>query len=393
VIFAGLDLHPPTSGMTGAQRSRPGRRAKFFVLVLAATHAFGPSNGCRKEIPSRGGLPSDAGNFTGWSEKPIRIAMIAKSSSNPSFLSARRGAEDRARDLSRQIGVPIAIDWLTPSQEDGQVQAQRILQGVKERVDAILISCSDDKKVSDAIDDAVARGIIVMTFDSDAPRSRRFSHVGVDDFKVGQQVIAELAALLHRQDKGSDDAGARGRTRSVAKIAILAGNRSAPNLIRRVEGATSEAARHPEIRVVGTFFHVETPQDASAEVQRVQTAQPDIVGWAMLGGWPLYNKTLLGDMQGDAGKARFKIVSVDALPPQLIYVERGLAPVLLAQATYLWGAIGVEMIVNKLVLKKPVPELIPMDVVRVTASNLGPWARQLKAWEFGDVPEEYLRLR
>jgi len=154
----------------------------------------------------------------------------------------------------------------------------------------------------------------------------------------------------------------------------------------------AEAGRHPNIKVVGTFFHPETPQDASAEVLRAVIAHPDIAGWAMLGGWPLYNKALLSDLQSGATKARFKIVSVNAFPPQLIYVEKGYAPVLLAQPTYVWGAVGVETIVNKVVLKKDVPALIPMELVRVTAADLGTWARQLKAWGFGDVPEEYLRL-
>jgi ribose transport system substrate-binding protein len=184
-----------------------------------------------------------------------------------------------------------------------------------------------------------------------------------------------------RGDRPADDRG--GSTREVVAV-------------KRVDGVLSEAARHPEVKIVGTFFHLETPQDASAEVMRAEAAFPDIAGWAMVGGWPLYSKTLLGELDRDAGGAsrpRYKIVSVNALPPQLIYVERGFAPVLLAQPTYMWGALGVETIVSKLVLGRNVPEIIPMDLVRVTAGNLGTWARQLKSWGFGDVPEEYLRLK
>ena len=48
---------------------------------------------------------------------------------------------------------------------------------------------------------------------------------------------------------------------------------------------------------------------------------------------------------------------------------------------------------DKLVLGKTVPERIPMELIRVTADNLGTWARQLQAWGFSDVQEEYLRLR
>jgi ribose transport system substrate-binding protein len=350
-----------------------------FVLLGLAAPLIG-TTGCKK-TPSGSTALATGGATGALTGKTLRIAMIAKSSSNPSFLSARTGAEDRARELSTKIGAAIEIEWLTPSQEDGQVQAQRILQAVNQRVDAILISCSDDKKVSDAIDDAVARGVAVMTFDSDAPASRRFSYCGVDDFKVGEKVMAELAQVVPKAAKG------------LTKIAILAGNRNAPNLRRRVEGIMAEAAHHPDLKIVGTFFHVETPQDASAEMLRVQTDHPDISGWAMVGGWPLYNKTLLSDLDADAGKHPYRMVSVNALPPQLIYVERGFAPVLLAQPTYLWGSVGVETIVDKLILKKDVPTIIPMDLVRVTSANLGTWARQLKAWGFGDVPEEYLRLK
>jgi ribose transport system substrate-binding protein len=305
--------------------------------------------------------------------KSIKIAMIAKSSTNPVFLSARRGAETAARDLSAKIGVPVEIAWLTPPEEDGQIQAQRIAQAVNEGANAVLISCSDAGKVTGAIDDAVERGVPVMTFDSDAPKSKRFAFYGVDDRRIGEEVAAELSKAL--DGKG--------------KIAILAGNQNAPNLRRRVDGIKAEAAKSKGIQIVGTFYHNETPQDAAAEVIRVNNAYPGIKGWAMAGGWALYTKTLLTDLD----PAKIKLVAVDALPPSLPYVEKGLAPVLLAQSSYLWGNVGVTKIIDKIYFKKDVPEIIPMDPVPVTKDNLGAWARQLHQWGFPDVPEEYLKLK
>ena len=35
---------------------------------------------------------------------------------------------------------------------------------------------------------------------------------------------------------------------------------------------------------------------------------------------------------------------------------------------------------------------LAMELVRVTKSNLGDWARQLKSWGFTDVAPEYLSL-
>jgi ribose transport system substrate-binding protein len=305
--------------------------------------------------------------------KTIRIAMVAKSSTNPVFLSARTGAEAAARELSKRHGIVIQIDWRTPPTEDGQVQAQRITQAVNEGCDAVLVSCSDAGKVTGAIDDAVARGVPVMTFDSDAPQSKRFAFYGVDDVKTGELVMAELAKQL----------------RGAGSVAILAGNQNAPNLRKRVEGVKLEAARHAGVKIVGTFYHIETPQDAAAEVVRVMNAYPEVNGWAMVGGWPLFTKALLTDLD----PAKVKVVAVDALPAELPYVEKGIAPVLLAQPTYLWGWVSVEKIIDKIYLDRPVPESNPMELVRVDKESLGRWARQLKEWGFSDVPEAYLKMK
>ena len=331
------------------------------ATTLIATIACG---GDGKTVAGDSAAPAGRGDT-------LTIAMIAKSSSNPVFLAARTGAEAAARDLSAKHGIHVTVQWLTPPQEDGQVQAQRIQQAVNAGADAILIACSDAGKVIGAINDAVDRGVAVMTFDSDAPTSKRFAYYGVDDIKTGEQTMAELATLM----------GGKG------KVGILAGNQNAPNLQRRVEGVKREAAKHPGISIVGTFNHIETPQDAAAEVTRVNNAYPELTGWAMIGGWPLFTTALLTDLD----PKRFKVVSVDALPEELAYVERGIVPVLLAQPIYKWGYVGVETIVDKVHFKKDVPTSIPMELVRVSKENLGAWARQLKDWGFTNVDAKYLK--
>jgi ribose transport system substrate-binding protein len=345
------------------------KRHVHRALAAVALVVLAGCNGGPATAPAS--APSAAAPAAAESKKKLKIALIAKSSTNPVFLAARTGADAAAKELSQKHGVEIEVAWLTPPQEDGQVQAQRIAQAVNEGADAILLSCSDAGKVTGAINDAVARGLAVMTFDSDAPQSKRFAFYGVDDVKTGQAVMSELAAQM----------GGKG------KVAILQGNQNAPNLQKRVQGAREEAAKHPGIEIVGVFPNIETPQDAAAEVIRVNNAYPEIQGWGMVGGWPLFTGTLLDEID----PKRMKIVAVDALPVELRYVEKGLAPVLLAQPVYLWGHVGVSTIVDKLVLNKTVPERLPMELVRVSKENLGDWARQLKAWGFTDVPEQYLQ--
>jgi ribose transport system substrate-binding protein len=345
--------------MTRGRRASLGLVACFF---LAACPSRDPAP------PPAAPAPPPAANV-----KPLRIAMIGKSSTNPIFLSARTGAEAAAKDLSGKVGQPVEVVWMTPPQEDGVLQAQRISQAVKEGASAILISVSDAALATPAIDQAAAAGVPVMTFDSDAPKSKRFAYYGVDDRRLGQDVMAQLAKQL----------GGHG------KVAILAGNESAPNLRQRVEGVRAEAARFPGIEIVGTYYHVERPEEAAAQVVKVNAQHRDLRGWAMVGGWALFTKTLLTEID----PKRLKVVAVDALPPELPYVEKGVAPVLLAQQPYLWGNVGVTKIVDKLVHHKDVPPIVPMDPVRVTPETLGSWARQLRQWGFADVPEEYLKLK
>ena len=155
-----------------------------------------------------------------------------------------------------------------------------------------------------------------------------------------------------------------------------------------MDGVKQAAAKYPNMKIVDTFYHVETPQDAAAEVVRVQNAYPQIQGWAMIGGWPLFTQTLLTRPRSEEGEDRRR----RRAPGRARLRRKGLAPVLLAQPTYLWGYVSVQQIFDKVQLKQDVPAIIPMDLVRVTNDNLGTWARQLQAWGFTDVPEAYLKL-
>jgi len=309
-------------------------------------------------------------------KRNIKIALIAKSAANFVFLSAKQGAEDTAKAMSRKHGVRIEVVWMTPPRENAAAQADNVAQAARDGADAILISCSEAGPVTPAINAAVDRNVAVMTFDSDAPGSKRFTFYGTEDDDLGEKLTADVAELL--AGKG--------------KIAVLAGNPNAPNLRARVEGVRKAVAKHKEMEVAEVVHHVETPQDAVTAVLEVHAARRDLSGWVMVGGWPLFRSSQTPALIAELQKRHPKIVAVDALPDQLYYVEKDLVPVLWAQPTYKWGEVGVTTIVDKLLLGKAAPEKIRMDLVRVTRKNLGSWSRQLKDWGFTGIPQEYLSL-
>jgi len=293
-------------------------------------------------------------------ERTLTIGLVAKSQGNPVFQAARVGAIDAAKELGAKHGYEIKIDWRTPNEEDAQKQAEAIEQLVLSGAAGISVSCSDANKLTDAINSAVKNGVPVATFDSDAPASARFVTYGVDDIECGKQTMEELAKIM--KGKGV--------------VAILAGNQNAPNLQKRVQGAKLVAAQYPGITIREVYYHKETPQDAAAKVEQVMQANPDITGWCMIGGWPLFTDNALKWAPGTV-----QCVSVDALPVQLAYIRSGHVPVLLAQQCYEWGHRTVELLFEKIVLKKDPPAVKEISaLIPVTKDNVEAFAKNWDKW-------------
>ena len=198
--------------------------------------------------------------------------------------------------------MDVELEVRTPNDEDATKQAEAVEALSRRGADGIAISCSEANTVTPSIDQAVDKGAQVVCFDSDAPNSKRFAYYGTDDKACGQRVLDELAKVMG--EKGN--------------VAILAGNQSAPNLQARVTAIKDGMAKYPNMKIVDTFYHVETPEKAAEAVATAQNANPDINGWAMVGGWPLFTQDALKWPPGTV-----KVVSVDALPAQLNYLKDG----------------------------------------------------------------------
>ena len=297
-------------------------------------------------------------------KKKITIGLVAKSQSNAVFQAAYAGAKDAAKELGDKYNAEITIDWQTPTDEDAQKQAEAIDALARGGAQGIAVSCSEANTVRPAIDRAIAAGAVVVTFDSDSPRSKRMAYYGTDDATCGKLVMQELGKVM--KDQGT--------------IAILAGNQSAPNLQARVKAVREELKNHPNMKELndgnGVFYHPETPEDAARAVQSAQTTNPGIQGWAMVGGWPLFTKNALKWPPGSV-----KVVSVDALPAQIPYVQQGYVEALYAQDCYGWGHKSVEILLEKIINKKDPSDPRVIDpLTRVTKENVDEYGKQWEKW-------------
>jgi ribose transport system substrate-binding protein len=331
----------------------------YLSLASMALAALGLcfTSGCGQN----GAPPAPPGQGSKARKTEYAFALVAKSQSNPVFQAARVGAEDAALEIGKRLGVTIKVLWRTPNEDDAQKQVEFIEQLVLQGVDGISVSCTEAETLTPAIDKAVKRGVPVMCFDSDAPASQRFCYHGTDDPGSGRTIMSELAKVL-------------GPGRHV--VAIPGGNQNARNIQNRVKGALEEARNHPDITIKGVYYSKEVPQDAAAKIEEVQTANPDIDGWAMIGSWSLFTDALLKWPPG-----KVKIVAMDALPAELPYLRKGVVQKLFAQQTYRWGWRSIELLADKVISGKNPPEVLDFSpLLPVTKDNVDEFEQNWKKW-------------
>jgi ribose transport system substrate-binding protein len=96
----------------------------------------------------------------------------------------------------------------------------------------------------------------------------------------------------------------------------------------------------------------------------------------MIGSWSLFTDAL---MKWEPGKV--KIVGMDALPPQLPYLKKGIVAKLFAQQTYQWGYRSMEILADKVILGKDPKEAIEYSpLILVTKDNADAFGENWKIW-------------
>lgn len=290
--------------------------------------------------------------------RTLRFAIIPKALHIPVFEYARIGAEREAKKLG------VEVIWRGPESTD-EIRQKEILESfIAQRVDGIAISCLNGDLLTDAIDRAVADGIPVVTWDSDAPNSKRNAFYGVNDVEGGQALGEGLATLL-------------GGSGQVAIITAL----GADNLQKRLAGARAALAAHPGITVVEQF---DVKDDAVRVAEIIASATqryPDLDGWLSVGGWPVFVRNALDPVD----PAKTKVVAFDTIPPAPDLLRAGKVQLLVGQKYFGWGEESVKLLKQLADGHPPAQVLNYSGIDVVTRDNLDAYLAQWRQWEQGDA--------
>lgn len=164
----------------------------------------------------------------------IIIAVIPKVD-NAIFDQVKESAFQAANELG------ITLTWEAPTSIDGKKQKELIENLIHYKVDGILISCNDAEMLKEPINKAIKAGIMVATFDSDAPNSDRIFYIGTDNKKAGKVCAETMLKLYEKANKIPD------------QILILSGGMSANNMLERISGFSSIMNEKSTLNVLNAF--------------------------------------------------------------------------------------------------------------------------------------------
>lgn len=98
------------------------------------------------------------------------------------------------RDAAARLGPNVEVQLLGPAEWDASLEAREIEQLVARGVDGIIATAGDAQTMNSAIDRAIAAGIPVVLFNSDAPESQRLAFVGTNNYNAGCEAGKAVAA-------------------------------------------------------------------------------------------------------------------------------------------------------------------------------------------------------
>lgn len=269
---------------------------------------------------------TDQGSLIHPITKPQTIIFIPKVI-HPWYEVVKAGSLFAAAELKKS-GITVNVQWDQPPQADVADQNQRIETNIGKHPDGLAVSCLDPATNNQILDEAVAAGVNVITFNSFC--AERFPFVGQKD---SYQDGFDLAEFLAKQigDKGN--------------IGILTGSLTAQDHIRRVQGFKAAMAKHPNIKIVFEQPDNDDLDKAVSLTENALQAHPDLAG---IFGCNASNPIGAARAIQNAGLAgKVKIVGLDDLPETIQFVKDGVITATMAQRQWEQGYWAVKYLVAK----------------------------------------------
>jgi len=286
----------------------------------------------------------------------IPIVVPVDENEDPLWYQVKAGARTIAHEIRE---VEMETQWVVPKSWDTTDQITVMEQLIAKKVDGIALAPVDPDTLSKVIDKAVDSGIPVVTFNTDAPESRRMCFVGQDSLTAGRVVGALMGEFLNRE----------------GKVAIITGFRRTLGHRQRLQGFKEQIQKYfPNIEIIGIYENHDKPKEAYSIGQKVLKSCPDLGGIYITAGGPFG----AGYAVRDAGKGGMvKLICFDLLKETVQLIREGIVQASIQQDPFFQGYESVRILHNYLLInRKPSEEFVFTNLTIACQGNIEMLARQ-----------------
>ncbi len=252
--------------------------------------------------------------------KQITVAVMPKSKGNAYFIACRKGAEEAAKELG------VKLLWEGPTEPDPAKQNEIVETWITRGVDVIAVAVENKEGISTALRKARAKGIRVVTWDSDAMPDAR-------DFFVNQATPEGIGTML--MDEAAKAMGNKG------EYAIITASLTAANMNewqKYIKAANDK--KYPEIKQIALRPCDDMKDKAFSEATALVNANPNLK--LILA---ICSPAVPGAAEAvkQAGKqASVKVVGLGLPNENKRYVKEGITPTVILWNTMDLGYLAVQ---------------------------------------------------
>jgi rhamnose transport system substrate-binding protein len=210
--------------------------------------------GCSKKSDDSSGSSGDSGS----GGKKSTVAFVPKLQGIPYFEAMNTGGQKAASALG--------INWIYKGSTtaDPGAQTDIVKSLIQQKVDVLVVAPNDPDSMAPVLADAKAKGIHVMTSDTDAPNSVR-------EVFVNQATADGIGKSL--TDALLEKMGGKG------KYAIVSCGQTAANLNSWIAVQKQYTAqKYPQAQIVDTVYAGEDEAKAVSMAKDLMNAHPDLTG-------------------------------------------------------------------------------------------------------------------
>lgn len=335
--FVPLAAFVSTALLAGCNNSSSSENAERNRAASASSASPGAPGASAS--PSAGG-ESSAGGFASArkADGEVKIRVLTNGVS-PFWDSMGKGLDAVKGELK---GADAS--WQAPQGADNSAQKKTFDDMVASGADGIAVSPIQADAFAPVIDSAIAKGIPVITFDSDAPTSKRLLYIGTNNYEAGKRA-GEAAVKLFP---------------SGGKLVAFVGNMSAQNANDRYNGF-KDAVKGKNIEFLQEPFTDDKDAGrARRNVSDAITKYGDKIN-GFVGLYSYNGPAIVDEVQKNNLRAKVKIICFDGEPKTLDNLGKGLVDATVVQKPYEFGRLSTRALylINRKGLDAALTEMKP----------------------------------